>query len=242
MHPVVPVITAVTTSVTTTETQDCSVTHEALCHLTSCCPALPKLGSWGPWGTVPLWDPASQEKSAGGGGSRQLLLTLAPVRPLGPRRAAPERRVFAFVAQGGGAAWSLGTGFTPCLSGEPASSLLCLPSFQGVLRIHFIEAQDLQGKDTYLKGLVKGKSDPYGVIRVGNQIFQSKVIKENLSPKWNEVYEVREWVLLPSPPPRSCPTPAAGSWCAWFRVTSVLCLHFPFLKPLYLVSLPHTKF
>lgn len=62
--------------------------------------------------------------------------------------------------------------------------------FQGVLRIHFIEAQDLQGKDTYLKGLVKGKSDPYGVIRVGNQIFQSKVIKENLSPRWNEVYEV----------------------------------------------------
>lgn len=67
---------------------------------------------------------------------------------------------------------------------------VCSP-FQGVLRIHFIEAQDLQGKDTYLKGLVKGKSDPYGVIRVGNQIFQSKVIKENLSPKWNEVYEVR---------------------------------------------------
>lgn len=63
------------------------------------------------------------------------------------------------------------------------------PAFQGVLRIHFIEAQDLQGKDTYLRGLVKGKSDPYGVIRVGNQIFQSKVIKENLSPKWNEVYE-----------------------------------------------------
>lgn len=62
-------------------------------------------------------------------------------------------------------------------------------SAQGVLRIHFIEAQDLQGKDTYLKGLVKGKSDPYGIIRVGNQIFQSKVIKENLSPKWNEVYE-----------------------------------------------------
>lgn len=62
--------------------------------------------------------------------------------------------------------------------------------FQGVLRIHFIEAQDLEGKDTYLKGIVKGKSDPYGIIRVGNQIFQSKVIKENLNPKWNEVYEV----------------------------------------------------
>ncbi|XP_058390263.1 extended synaptotagmin-2 isoform X4 [Diceros bicornis minor] len=66
---------------------------------------------------------------------------------------------------------------------------LRFPVPKGVLRIHFIEAQDLQGKDTYLKGLVKGKSDPYGVIRVGNQIFQSKVIKENLSPRWNEVYE-----------------------------------------------------
>ncbi|XP_004860373.1 extended synaptotagmin-2 isoform X2 [Heterocephalus glaber] len=66
---------------------------------------------------------------------------------------------------------------------------LRFPIPKGVLRIHFIEAQDLQGKDTYLKGLVKGKSDPYGIIRVGNQIFQSKVIKESLSPKWNEVYE-----------------------------------------------------
>ncbi|XP_063159464.1 extended synaptotagmin-2 isoform X2 [Candoia aspera] len=66
---------------------------------------------------------------------------------------------------------------------------LRFPIPKGVLRIHFTEAQDLEGKDTYLKGLVKGKSDPYGIIRVGNQIFQSKVIKENLNPKWNEVYE-----------------------------------------------------
>ncbi|XP_039381014.1 extended synaptotagmin-2 isoform X1 [Mauremys reevesii] len=66
---------------------------------------------------------------------------------------------------------------------------LRFPIPKGVLRIHFIEAQDLEGKDTYLKGMVKGKSDPYGIIRVGNQIFQSKVIKENLNPKWNEVYE-----------------------------------------------------
>ncbi|XP_069504086.1 extended synaptotagmin-2 isoform X2 [Ambystoma mexicanum] len=63
------------------------------------------------------------------------------------------------------------------------------PIPKGVLRIHFIEAQDLMSKDTYLKGMVKGKSDPYGIIRVGNQIFQSKVIKENLNPKWNSVYE-----------------------------------------------------
>ncbi|XP_049570498.1 extended synaptotagmin-2 isoform X1 [Orcinus orca] len=75
------------------------------------------------------------------------------------------------------------------LVSEVQIAQLRFPIPKGVLRIHFIEAQDLQGKDTYLKGLIKGKSDPYGVIRVGNQIFQSKVIKENLSPKWNEVYE-----------------------------------------------------
>ncbi|KAM5157682.1 extended synaptotagmin-2 isoform 1-T1 [Mantella aurantiaca] len=68
-------------------------------------------------------------------------------------------------------------------------SQLRFPIPKGVLRIHFIEAQDLMWKDTYMKGLIKGKSDPYGVIRIGNQVFQSKVIKENLNPKWNEVYE-----------------------------------------------------
>ncbi|XP_075804124.1 extended synaptotagmin-2 isoform X3 [Microtus pennsylvanicus] len=75
------------------------------------------------------------------------------------------------------------------LVSEVQIAQLRFPIPKGVLRIHFIEAQDLQGKDTYLKGLVKGKSDPYGIIRVGNQIFQSKIIKENLNPKWNEVYE-----------------------------------------------------
>ncbi|XP_058153603.1 extended synaptotagmin-2 isoform X1 [Dasypus novemcinctus] len=75
------------------------------------------------------------------------------------------------------------------LVSEVQIARLRFPIPKGVLRIHFLEAQDLQGKDTYLKGLVKGKSDPYGIIRVGNQIFQSKVMKENLSPKWNEVYE-----------------------------------------------------
>ncbi|XP_030054597.1 extended synaptotagmin-2 isoform X2 [Microcaecilia unicolor] len=68
-------------------------------------------------------------------------------------------------------------------------SKLRFPIPKGVLRIHFLEAQDLMWKDTYMKGLIKGKSDPYGIIQVGNQIFQSKVIKENLNPKWNEVYE-----------------------------------------------------
>ncbi|KAF5902981.1 extended synaptotagmin-2-like isoform X1, partial [Clarias magur] len=58
-----------------------------------------------------------------------------------------------------------------------------------VLRVHFLEAQDLLAKDTYLGGLIKGKSDPYGVIKIGNHLFQSKVIKDCLNPKWNEVYE-----------------------------------------------------
>ncbi|KAM6168947.1 extended synaptotagmin-2 isoform 1-T1 [Erethizon dorsatum] len=75
------------------------------------------------------------------------------------------------------------------LVSEVQIAQLRFPIPKGVLRIHFIEAQDLQGKDTYLKGLVRGKSDPYGITRVGNQIFQSKIIKESLSPKWNEVYE-----------------------------------------------------
>uniref|UniRef100_A0A8C0ELT6 Extended synaptotagmin 2 n=1 Tax=Bubo bubo TaxID=30461 RepID=A0A8C0ELT6_BUBBB len=79
------------------------------------------------------------------------------------------------------------------LVSEVQIAQLRFPIPKGVLRIHFIEAQDLEGKDTYLKGIVKGKSDPYGIIRVGNQIFQSKVIKENLNPKWNEVYE---WFTL----------------------------------------------
>lgn len=60
-----------------------------------------------------------------------------------------------------------------------------------MLRIHFLEAQDLEGKDKYLGGLIKGKSDPYGVVQIGTQLFQSKTIKQCLQPKWNEVYEVR---------------------------------------------------
>uniref|UniRef100_A0AAR2KCH4 Extended synaptotagmin-like protein 2a n=1 Tax=Pygocentrus nattereri TaxID=42514 RepID=A0AAR2KCH4_PYGNA len=70
---------------------------------------------------------------------------------------------------------------------------LRFPIPKGVLRVHFMEAQDLLAKDTFLGGLIKGKSDPYGVIKVGNRLFQSKVIKDCLNPKWNEVYE---WFVL----------------------------------------------
>ncbi|XP_033838570.1 extended synaptotagmin-2-like isoform X2 [Periophthalmus magnuspinnatus] len=76
------------------------------------------------------------------------------------------------------------------LVGEAQLAQLRFPVPKGVLRIHFLEAQDLLGKDTFLKGLIKGKSDPYGVIQLGTQLFQSKVIHETVNPKWNEVYEV----------------------------------------------------
>lgn len=63
-------------------------------------------------------------------------------------------------------------------------------AIQGVVRVHLLAAEDLLAKDTYMMGLVKGKSDPYATIRVGNKTCKSKVIKENLNPVWNEVYEV----------------------------------------------------
>ena len=63
-------------------------------------------------------------------------------------------------------------------------------SLQGVLRIHFLEAQDLEGKDQFLGGLIKAKSDPYGVLQIGTQQFRSRTIKANLHPKWNQVFEV----------------------------------------------------
>ncbi|XP_018537762.1 extended synaptotagmin-3 [Lates calcarifer] len=63
------------------------------------------------------------------------------------------------------------------------------PLPRGVVRVHLIEARDLVAKDTYMMGMVKGKSDPYAIVRVGNRHFKSKTIKENLNPKWNEVHE-----------------------------------------------------
>ncbi|XP_041804318.1 extended synaptotagmin-2-A isoform X1 [Chelmon rostratus] len=75
------------------------------------------------------------------------------------------------------------------LVGEAQLAQLRFPMPKGILRIHFIEAQDLLGKDKFLGGLIKGKSDPYGVVQVGTQLFQSKVIHETVNPKWNEVYE-----------------------------------------------------
>uniref|UniRef100_A0A672I1T1 Extended synaptotagmin-like protein 1a n=1 Tax=Salarias fasciatus TaxID=181472 RepID=A0A672I1T1_SALFA len=64
------------------------------------------------------------------------------------------------------------------------------PLPRGVVRIHLLEAEDLTAKDTVIKGLIDGKSDPYAVLRVGTQIFTSHHVDSNLNPQWREMYEV----------------------------------------------------
>uniref|UniRef100_A0A3B4G5Q7 Extended synaptotagmin-2-A-like n=1 Tax=Pundamilia nyererei TaxID=303518 RepID=A0A3B4G5Q7_9CICH len=75
------------------------------------------------------------------------------------------------------------------LVSEAQMARLRFPIPKCILRIHFIEAQELLRKDKFLGGLVKGKSDPYGVIKIGTDLYQSKVIHDTVNPKWNEVYE-----------------------------------------------------
>uniref|UniRef100_A0AAX7T3C1 Extended synaptotagmin-like protein 1b n=1 Tax=Astatotilapia calliptera TaxID=8154 RepID=A0AAX7T3C1_ASTCA len=65
-------------------------------------------------------------------------------------------------------------------------NLKCTFLFQGLLRIHLLAGQNLVPKDNLMGGMVKGKSDPYVKIKS----FKSNVIKENLNPVWNEMYEV----------------------------------------------------
>ncbi|XP_024120833.1 extended synaptotagmin-2 isoform X3 [Oryzias melastigma] len=84
------------------------------------------------------------------------------------------------------------------LVGEAELSRIRFPIPKAVLRIHFIEAQELMSKDRMLGGLIKGKSDPYGIIQVGTELFQSKTINESLNPKWNEVYEALIYDNMPS--------------------------------------------
>uniref|UniRef100_A0A4W6FC62 Extended synaptotagmin-like protein 1b n=1 Tax=Lates calcarifer TaxID=8187 RepID=A0A4W6FC62_LATCA len=67
---------------------------------------------------------------------------------------------------------------------------LTMFTLQGLLRIHLLEAQNLVAKDNLMGGMVKGKSDPYVKINIGGVAFKSHVIKENLNPTWNEMYEL----------------------------------------------------
>ncbi|XP_056391309.1 extended synaptotagmin-3 isoform X2 [Hyla sarda] len=79
--------------------------------------------------------------------------------------------------------------FTIPLSALVNAAQLRFPVPQGILRVYLIEAENLIPKDTYLRGIIKGKSDPYSVMRVGNQTFKSRTIKGTLNPHWNEMYE-----------------------------------------------------
>lgn len=69
------------------------------------------------------------------------------------------------------------------------TSLACAAR-QGVVRIHLLEAENLTAKDTIIKGLIDGKSDPYAVLRVGTQMFTSHHVDNNLNPQWREMFEV----------------------------------------------------
>uniref|UniRef100_A0A8C5FG47 Extended synaptotagmin-like protein 1b n=1 Tax=Gadus morhua TaxID=8049 RepID=A0A8C5FG47_GADMO len=76
-----------------------------------------------------------------------------------------------------------------CWRGRTCRALPCC-GLQGVLRLHLLEAQSLVAKDNLMGGLRKGKSDPYAKVTVGEHAFKSHVVKENLNPTWNEMYEV----------------------------------------------------
>ncbi|XP_071228958.1 extended synaptotagmin-1-like isoform X2 [Salvelinus alpinus] len=64
------------------------------------------------------------------------------------------------------------------------------PLPRGVVRIHLLEAEELTAKDTVIKGIIDGKSDPYAVLRVGTQTFTSHTVDSNLNPQWREMFEV----------------------------------------------------
>lgn len=63
---------------------------------------------------------------------------------------------------------------------------------QGVLRVHVIQAKNLEKKDSNVLG--KGKSDPYATITVGAQSFKTKVIPNVTCPVWDYWCEVKHFV------------------------------------------------
>ncbi|CAB1459328.1 unnamed protein product [Pleuronectes platessa] len=79
---------------------------------------------------------------------------------------------------------------SPAVAQPPHTSPDLSFASEGLLRIILLEAQSLVAKDSMMGGMVKGKSDPYAKISVGDSAFKSNVIKENLNPVWNEMYEV----------------------------------------------------
>lgn len=100
------------------------------------------------------------------------------------------------------------------LTGFSLTALWCpRPFLQNVLRMHVLEAQDLIAKDRFLGGLVKGKSDPYVKLKLAGRSFRTRVVREDLNPRWNEVFEVRRRFLqLGLLPSWYCVLPATSGW------------------------------
>ncbi|NXA09444.1 ESYT3 protein, partial [Sapayoa aenigma] len=65
---------------------------------------------------------------------------------------------------------------------------LRFPIPQGVIRVHLLEAENLVQKDNFL-GAIRGKSDPYALLRVGTVQYRSKTVSRDLNPIWNETFE-----------------------------------------------------
>ncbi|XP_037998362.1 extended synaptotagmin-3 isoform X1 [Motacilla alba alba] len=65
---------------------------------------------------------------------------------------------------------------------------LKFPVPQGVIRVHLLEAENLVQKDNFL-GAIRGKSDPYALLRVGTVQYRSKTVSRDLNPIWNETFE-----------------------------------------------------
>ncbi|NXI51593.1 ESYT3 protein, partial [Chloroceryle aenea] len=65
---------------------------------------------------------------------------------------------------------------------------LRFPIPHGVIRVHLLEAENLVQKDSFL-GAIRGKSDPYALLRVGTVQYRSKTISRDLNPIWNETFE-----------------------------------------------------
>lgn len=67
------------------------------------------------------------------------------------------------------------------------------------MRIHIIEAKDLEKKDITFTG--KGKSDPYAIIEAGDQRYKTHTIGCTVDPQWDYWCEVKKILILLGPLP-----------------------------------------
>lgn len=83
--------------------------------------------------------------------------------------------------------------FASSVDRPPRPSKTSLPenfATENVLRVYLLEAENLIAKDNFMGGMIKGKSDPYVKVRAGGKTLQTRVIKENLNPRWDQAFEI----------------------------------------------------